>query len=303
MVGRAAKLERFGLAEQVGPAQWTLKPRLEPALRNLGIRGDIIKTMHRAIGRVEREPDVATFALHGDEPAEPVLGRLVERGLHDEQKGTAYAVIDGVDGRAHHLVFSDLEMTGDAKPGAIVETRAYDDDAGRKRLSLATRSDLAIQAQVSSPGAIWLDRQLLAKESALSSDGFGAEVRDAMERRIDHLVEHGLARRQGQRVVFARDLLNTLRQRELDAAVASLSAKTGLPYRPSSGGGEHVSGVYRQRVTLATGRFAMIDDGMGFQLVPWRPALEQQLGKQIGGVMAPGGNVDWNFGPKRGIGI
>ena len=47
----------------------------------------------------------------------------------------------------------------------------------------------------------------------------------------------------------------------------------------------------------------MIDDGMGFQLVPWRPALEQQLGKQIGGVMAPGGNVDWNFGPKRGIGI
>ena len=28
------------LAEQVGPAQWTLKPGLEPALRDLGIRGD-----------------------------------------------------------------------------------------------------------------------------------------------------------------------------------------------------------------------------------------------------------------------
>ena len=56
-----------------------------------------------------------------------MLGRLVERGLHDELKGTAYAIIDGVDGRTHHLVFSDLEMTGDAKPGAIVETRAYDD--------------------------------------------------------------------------------------------------------------------------------------------------------------------------------
>ena len=32
-------------------------------------------------------------------------------------------------------------------------------------------------------------------------------------------------------------------------------------------------GVYRQRVSLASGRFAMIDDGLGFQLVPWRPAL------------------------------
>ena len=29
-----------------------------------------------------------------------------------------------------------------------------------------------------------------------------------------------------------------------------------------------------QRVTLSSGRFAMNDDGMRFQLVPWRPALE-----------------------------
>src|SRR5208282_5083414 len=89
MVGRAAKLERLGLAERSGPAQWTLRPGLEPALRDLGIRGDIIKTMHRAMSATDREPDVASFALHGDQAAEPVLGRLVERGLHDELKGTA----------------------------------------------------------------------------------------------------------------------------------------------------------------------------------------------------------------------
>jgi Protein of unknown function (DUF3363) len=75
------------------------------------------------------------------------LGRLVERGLHDELKGSAYAIIDSVDGRTHHLVFSDLEMTGDAKPGAIVETRFYDDAGGRKRLSLATRSDLTVETK------------------------------------------------------------------------------------------------------------------------------------------------------------
>ena len=302
MLGRAAKLERLGLAEQVGSAQWTLKPGLEPALRDLGIRGDIIKTMHRAMSGAGSEPDVAGFALHGDQPAEPVLGRLVERGLHDELKGTAYAVIDGVDGRTHHLVFSDLEMTGDAKPGAIVETRAYDDAGGRKRLSLATRSDLAIEAQISAAGATWLDRQLLAKESALSSGGFGAEVRQAMDRRIDHLVEQDLARRQGQRVIFARDLLNTLRRRELDEATAKLSAETGLAHRPSAEG-EHVSGIYRQRVTLASGRFAMIDDGLGFQLVPWRPALEQRLGQQVSGTLTPGGGIDWSFQRKRGLGL
>ena len=123
-----------------------------------------------------------------------------------------------------------------------------------------------------------------------------------MERRVDHLVEEGLARRQGTRVIFARDMLDTLRGRELTEMASKLAAETGLAHHPSAEG-EHVSGVYRQRITLSSGRFAMIDDGMGFQLVPWRPALEQQLGKQVAGVMAPGGGVDWNFGRKRGLGL
>ena len=302
LLGRAAKLERLGLAEPIGSAQWTLKPGIEPTLRDLGIRGDVIKTMHRAMSRVDHEPDIAGFALHGDQAAEPVMGRLAERGLHDELKGTAYAIIEGVDGRTHHLVFPDLEMTGDARPGAIVETRAYDDAGGRKRLSLATRSDLTIEAQVSAQGATWIDRQLLSKESPLGTGGFGAKVREAMDRRMDHLVEDGLARWQGQRVVFARNLLDTLRRRELDDAVAKLSTETGLAHHPSADG-EHVAGTYRQRVTLASGRFAMIDDGLGFQLVPWRPALEHKLGQHVAGTTMPGGAVDWSFGRKRGIGI
>src|SRR5579863_352159 len=104
----------------------------------------------------------------------------------------------GIDGRTHHLNFSDLEMTGDAPAGAIVEARAYDDANGRRRLSLATRSDLSVEAQTTASGATWLDRRLLAKDPPLSSGGFGAEVRDAMEARIDHLAREGLARRQGR---------------------------------------------------------------------------------------------------------
>jgi type IV secretory pathway VirD2 relaxase len=302
MVGRALKLERLGLAEQVAPGCWTLKLGIEDTLRELAIRGDIIKTMHRAMAGISREPDVTGFSLHGDGATDPVLGRLVARGLHDELKGSAYAVVEGVDGRTHHLQFADLEMTGDARPGAIVEARAYHDANGRKRLSLATRSDLTLQEQITAPGATWIDRQLLAQEPVASGGRFGAEVREAMDRRVENLAGEGLARRQGQRVVFARDLLNTLRRRELDGVAKKISAEIGLAYRPSAEG-EHVAGVYRQRVTLSSGRFAMIDDGLGFQLVPWRPALEQQLGRQVSGVMNPGGGVDWSFGRKRGLGL
>jgi hypothetical protein len=291
-----------GLAEQVAPACWTLKPGLEDTLRQLAIRGDIIKTMHQAMSRAGRDPDVSGFALHGDHPAEPVLGRLVTRSLDDELTGSAYAIVEGVDGRTHHVRFADIEITGDAMPGAIVEVRAYEDARGRKRLSLATRSDLPIEAQVTANGATWLDRQLLSPEPAASGGGFGTEVRDAMDRRIDYLAGEGLTRRQGQRVVFARDLINTLRRRELDAAAAKLADETGLAHRPSAEG-EYVGGNFRQRVVLASGRFAMIDDGLGFQLVPWRPVLEQHLGQHISGVMMPGGRVEWSSGRKLDLGL
>lgn len=184
----------------------------------------------------------------------------------------------------------------------IGEGRIYDDANGRRRVSLAIRSDLSIDEQVVAKGSTWLDRQLLTKDPPLSRSGFGAEVRDAMDARVDHLIEQGLARRHGQRVVFARDLLATLRSRELEASASKVSAETGLDHRLAAEG-DPISGIYRQRVTLASGRYAMIDDGLGFQLVPWRPALEQRLGKQVTGVMMAGGRIDWDFDRKRGLGI
>ena len=302
LVGRAEALERFGLAEPVGPAQWMLKPDVEPTLRALGERGDIIKTMHRALSRPGREVDAGALAIHGDEQPN-VLGRLADRGLHDELKGTAYVVIDGVDGRAHHIKFGSLEATGDAQVGAIVEARPFTGSDGRQRLSLQTRSDLPLETQVTSAGATWLDRNLVAREpTPLAQGGFGAEVREALERRTEHLAGEGLARRAGQGAVFARDLLDTLGRRELNAAANKISAETGLP-RHSAAEGEHVAGVYRQRVQLASGRFAMIDNGLGFELVPWKLALEEHVGRQVSGVVLPGGGVDWSFGRKRGLGL
>jgi uncharacterized protein DUF3363 len=67
--------------------------------------------------------------------------------------------------------------------------------------------------------------------------------------------------------------------------------------------GDSVDGICRQRVNLSYGRFAMIDDGLGFQLVPWRPALDQQLGRQVAGVMLPKGSVDWSLGKSEGWGF
>ena len=193
-------------------------------------------------------------------------------------------------------------MTGDAKAGSIVELRSWEDAKGHDRLSLATRSDIPLEAQIKAPGATWLDRQLVARDPVATGNGFGREVRDALDSRASHLETQGLARRQGQRVILAQDLVGTLKNQELTAATQAIAARTGLEHKPS-GAGDYVSGIYRERVTLSTGRFAMIDEGLGFQLVPWRPALDQHLGQHITGTMSPGGTVDWALGRGRGISL
>ena len=193
-------------------------------------------------------------------------------------------------------------MTGDTPVGGIVEARSWRSREGdRPRLSLVGRSDFTLDAQVSADGATWLDRLQLARERApLSQAGFGAEVSVALERRIDHLAAEGFATRKGGRVSFSRDLLKTLRERDLAAASAKLEAETGLK-RQTSGDGGTIAGVYRQRLDLASGRFAMLDNGMGFELVPWKPQLEKHLGQSVTGTMTPGGGVDWSLGRKRGL--
>ncbi len=302
-VGRMRKLKRLGLAHQGDSSQWVLAENAEPALRALGEHNDIIKRIHRGLAARGWERGPSSFVLAGEAETTPVAGRLVARGLDDELNGTAYAVIDGVDGRAHHVRFADLDATGDSDPESIVELRWYEDAKGRQRLALAVRSDLSIEAQVKANGATWLDRQLLARGTAAVSDGgFGRDVREAMEARSEYLVNEGFARRQGQRVIFVRDLLDTLRRRDLNAAGAKFSVETGLPYR-STAEGESIAGVYRQRLNLASGRFAMIDDGLGFSLVPWSPSLERQLGRQVSGIVRSGGSITWAFGRKQGLGL
>ena len=303
-VARARKLERLGLAAPLGPGQWIRAEEAESVLCALGERGDIIKRIHRGLVERGSERAAADFVLDGETRGDPIIGRLVARGLDDELKGSAFAVIDSVDGRAHHIRLKDLDAASDAAIGAVVEVRRLPSrDGGAPLIVLAARSDLSIEDQIHAEGATWLDRRLVVKEPVpLSETGFGGEVKNAMQARAEHLVAEGFARHQGQRFIFATDLLNTLRQRELSTVGAKLADDSGLPYLAAVEG-ESVAGVYRQRLNLASGRFAMIDDGLGFSLVPWSPSLERELGKQIAGVVSPGGGIEWSFGRKWGLGL
>lgn len=302
-VGRLRRLESLGLASEIGRGQWTIADEAEPTLRALGERGDIIKRIHRSLTEQGLDRGVGDYALAAEAAHIPVIGRLLERGLDDELSGSAYAIVDGIDGRTHHIRFHGLEATGDSGPGSIVELRHYEDAKGRSRVALAVRSDISIADQIGADGATWLDRQLVAPEPAeLGEGGFGREVKQALEARTEHLIGEGLASRSGNRVILARNLISTLRDREVDSLGRRLAGETGVPFtKPTEG--EHVSGVYIRRFSLASGRFAMIDDGLGFQLVPWSPSIEKHIDGQVSGIARANGSVDRTFGRKRGLGM
>lgn len=115
----------------------------EQRLRDLGMRGDIIKTMHRAFTERGQDCGPADYVIDSGGAGAPIIGRLVDRGLHDELTGEAYAVIDGTDGRAHHVRLHGIEALEHAPPnGGIVEVRRFGQpDDPRPTLVLATRSE------------------------------------------------------------------------------------------------------------------------------------------------------------------
>ncbi len=182
-------------------------------------------------------------------------------------------------------------------PDFLSRTQAH--DAQRAAGStIELRTHLPIEQQVRAQGATWLDQQLIGGASDITDNGFGGEVRKALRQRSDFLVEQGLAERSGSRVVLARNLLATLRDRELAEAGKAIHQQTGLLHRPLREG-ERANGIYRRSIQLVSGRFAMLDDGMGFSLVPWKPVVEQRLAQQVSAIVR-GSSVTWELGRQRG---
>ncbi|HBP5270519.1 TPA: DUF3363 domain-containing protein [Pseudomonas aeruginosa] len=379
LIGRLRRLQRLGLADETQPGSWAIHTDAEKTLRALGERGDIIRTMQRAMSGQPRELAVFEPGQDADGGGRSIIGRVAAKGLADELHDRGYLVIDGVDGKAHYVALNARDELANYPTGAVVEVKGSadvraadkniaalasdglyradhhlaieqgrakpgrdpqevvaahvrrlealrragivervaeglwkvpDDLAERGRqydaqrlsgVAVELKSHLPIERQARVIGATWLDQQLIGGGRGLSDMGFGGEAKQAMQQRADFLEEQGLAQRRGQRVILARNLLGTLRNRELAQAAKDIAAETGLEHRPITNG-QRVAGIYRRSVMLASGRYAMLDDGMGFSLVPWRPVIEPRLGRIVEGIIRNGG-ASWNITKQLGISI
>jgi len=380
---RLGKLGDMGLATEHAPGVWELSDRLEPTLRDLGERGDIIRTMQKAHRAEGAERDPMTFQIHDAAPATPVVGRVIDKHLTDELGENLTLVVDGIDGRTHHVSGIDPARVEDARIGSIIEigppssagrpsdraiagmaedgiyrpsrhleqarfdghvpngdyqgfvdahvrrlealrrsgiaeridadqwripedfeARAAAHDAGRNdHANIRVLSTFDLERQIGSDGTTWLDRRLLGADgSDLSPSGFGEQVREAMDRRREHHIEYGDAARQPDgRTAYRRNLIATLREREVARTGEELAARKSLPFRMAADG-ETVIGTFTGTAQLFSGKFAIVEKSHEFTLVPWRPVIDRQLGREVSGIVQ-GGSMSWQLGRQRGLGV
>lgn len=380
---RLAKLEKMGLATEHAPGVWEMSGKLEPTLRELGERGDIIRSMQKALQVDGLERDPLTFRIHEAAPETPIVGRVVDKYLSNELGENLTVLVDSIDGHTHHIPGIEPSRLEDAGIGTVIEigpaetasrpsdraiaaiaedgiyrpsrhlerakfegrvpsgdyegyidahvrrlealrrariveridadqwriprdfvSRAAAYDAGRHpQVSVRVLSAVELDKQIGADGATWLDRRLVAGETSdLASAGFGQQVRDAMGQRREHHIEQGDAtRRQNGRIFYRRNLLASLREREVACVGTEMAAGKALAFRAATDG-ETVSGKVTGTVQLSSGKFAIVEKSHEFTLVPWRPVIDRQLGRDVMGVVQSG-SVSWQFGRQRGLGL
>jgi hypothetical protein len=182
------------------------------------------------------------------------------------------------------------------------EKRAAAYDSGRNRqANIRILSAFDLEKQIGADGATWLDRRLIAGQASdLAPVGFGQQVRDAMDRRRENHIDQGDAtRQQDGRTFYRRNLLARLRDRDVARAGAEMAASKAMPFR-AAGDGETVSGKFAGTIQLSSGKFAVVEKSHEFTLVPWRPVIDRQLGREVAGVVQ-GGSVSWQLGRQRGM--
>lgn len=72
-----------------------------------------------------------------------------------------------------------------------------------------------------------------------------------------------------------------------------------MPFRAPADG-ETVTGTFSGTVQLSGGKFAIVEKSHEFTLVPWRPVIDRQLGKEVSGIVQ-GESVSWQMGRQRGL--
>ncbi|PHR58289.1 MAG: conjugal transfer protein TraI [Robiginitomaculum sp.] len=119
---RLKTLVNLNLANQIGREQWKLADSIEDTLRRMGERGDIIKTMHRAMAEtgLKRHVDANSIYSRHNETAKPVTGKVIAKGIADDVQDKAYIVVENLNGKTVYIDVGKSDAIDGIAKGMVV---------------------------------------------------------------------------------------------------------------------------------------------------------------------------------------
>jgi len=265
---RLRYLERQGLAREMGGGRWRVSAGLIRALGAMERQDIALGRTRAALLAAGIERAIARPFIAGQSHEE--TGCVIGSGL-DEHTGKAWLVVDGADGRAHHVGLNGPSVLAE---GEIVHVSASHVEPLDAR---------PLEQQVRAPGLTWLDRHLAGEDRAqVMMAGFGAEVREAGRQRLRALEGRGLIGGMDQSLRPDAATLDKLRWAGIHHEGHAYAGETGRAYRPVSAG-RTLEGTLEKAIDTPSGRLAVISMGhsLEFSLAPWRDEMKRHLHQGI----------------------
>lgn len=358
---RLQTLQRLGLAKQVKGARWQIADGFERTLKEIAVRKDIIKQIHRSLGDIQDRSVQAETEI-----TNAVTGAVLRKGMRGDAHDEPYMVLDTLDGRAMLVrgpgddQFQDIRagmivsvIPADAKPKpsdktinqiAAANSGIYSEDLHRaadprasksfiqahvRRLEALRRNGIvkrqsdgrwtipenylsrvrehqikhgqhqskietwvSLEKQIKAPGLTWLDEGVDLRSE---HRGFGADVRAAKLRRMQHLVQADIIPDVDAKLT--PETREALKRQGLDHTGQALAAKLGKSYEPLPKSGQ-IEGTYSQSVVGPNGKIAVIERGKTFTLAPSPQAMDRARGMEISGTITSR-SISWTFGKGR----
>ena len=185
-------------------------------------------------------------------------------------------------------------------PDHVEQAAAYEQRRARLApVRVELLSPVPLPELIGRDAATWLDRELVDDDpEPLRDSGFGREVRSALALRRQWLMAEQLAHEGPDDPVYSKDLIATLRRRELLRVASQMAGELGLDHVEAAQG-MRIKGKIQRRLDLASGRFALVANSREFSLVPWRDSMERHLGRELELKVGSAG-VSWTVGRGRG---
>lgn len=188
VVGRLMQLESMGLAEKTGPNQYEVHGNLKGELKSMSRKNDVVKNLYPRHGNEATSVQLYDPSRNSD----PIVGRIVDKGLDDELYGRTYLLVRDGQEKLHYVPDQKKRGSDELPTGSLVRVGPVE--------SKQTKTNENIQQIADKNGGVYTAQahaKHVEKNQSYIPEGDRDGYIDAHIQRLETLERSGLAAKVG----------------------------------------------------------------------------------------------------------